>query len=194
MEKTVLSIGFAVFLSFTTLFGIIDVNAQLDETPLQNMPTIQITSHEDGQQVAIGELVIEGNSSDNEETDCQVYADVNDIPPLQNATAEGDGGEDDFSDWSFEYTSEYELIQAGDNELTAKISCFDNGPTPASEWHTVNVTGIGDDGEGNTGTITDPSLAGGPSTLTLPTIESGKGNDDVDIEEDGEDEDEGEIP
>jgi hypothetical protein len=108
-----------------------------------NAPTIDITSLEVGQQVSVGELAIEGVSSDNEETNCQVYADVNDIPPLQNATAAGLGGEDDFSKWTFTYTQDYQLITGGANELTAKISCFSgSGSTPVSEWHSINVTGV----------------------------------------------------
>jgi hypothetical protein len=107
-------------------------------------PIIQITSHEDGNQVPIGELTIRGTSSDNQQSNCQVYADANDIAPLQNATAAGLGGGDDYSQWTFTYSENYQLITEGMNELTAKISCFDNGSfvTPLSEWHSVNVTGV----------------------------------------------------
>jgi hypothetical protein len=106
-------------------------------------PTISITSLEEGQAVPVGELVIEGTSSDSEESNCQVYADVNDVAPLQNATGAGpSGAEDDFSQWTFVYTEDYQLITEGANELTAKISCYNgNNPTPVSEWHSVNVTG-----------------------------------------------------
>jgi hypothetical protein len=141
--------------------------AQTLETPSSSPgatgpgPTIQITSHQDGQQVPPGELTIQGTSSDDEETDCQVYADVNDVTPMQNVTATGDSGEDeDFSKWTFSYTQEYQLITQGENELTAKISCVNDGESdlnpfpagigagntppssPLSEWHTVNVTGV----------------------------------------------------
>jgi hypothetical protein len=115
-------------------------------TSASNMPppTILITSLEDGQEVPVGELTIKGTSSDDEESNCQVYADVNDITPLQNATAAGaNGGEDDYSQWTFTYTEDYQLITEGANELTAKISCFDgNSPTPMSKWHSINVTGV----------------------------------------------------
>ena len=107
-------------------------------------PTISITSLEDGQEIPVGELIIEGSSSDNEESNCQVYADVNDVAPLQNATAAGpSGSDDDFSQWTFVYTEDYQLITEGANELTAKISCYNgNNPTPMSEWHSINVTGV----------------------------------------------------
>jgi hypothetical protein len=106
-------------------------------------PTIAITSLEDGQEVPVGELTIEGTSSDNADSDCLVYADINDIAPLQNVTATGTNGEDDYSQWTFVYTEDYQLITEGANELTAKISCFSGkNPTPVSEWHSVNVTGV----------------------------------------------------
>jgi hypothetical protein len=106
-------------------------------------PTIAITSLEDGQEVPVGELTIEGISSDNADSDCLVYADVNDIAPLQNATATGTNGEDDYSRWTFIYTEDYQSITEGANELTAKISCFSGeNSTPVSEWYSVNVTGV----------------------------------------------------
>jgi hypothetical protein len=151
-------------------------------------PTIQIVSPHDSQLVPPGELTIQGISSDNEETDCQVYADVNDITPMRDVAAAGDSGEaEDFSKWTFTYTQNYQLIKEGENELTAKISCvddqtFDLNPFPAStasssssplsEWHTINVTGT----------------AGSPSIpLPLPTVGNTEG-----LAEEGEDDNDGE--
>lgn len=124
------------------------------------LPTIQITSPQAGQQVPPGDLTIQGISSDNEDTDCMVYADVNDITPMQNVSAAGDSKKvNDFSKWSFTYTPEYQLIKLGENELTAKITCLNErnpnadafhlmstsaAPLDSSPplWHTVNVTGV----------------------------------------------------
>jgi hypothetical protein len=114
-------------------------------SPIFSSPTVQITSHKEGQRVPEGELTIKGISSDNEKTDCQVYADVNDMTPMRNVTATGTtGNSDDFSDWAFTYTEQYELIKEGENELTAKISCVGSrgSGTPMSEWHTLNLTGL----------------------------------------------------
>jgi hypothetical protein len=153
------------------------------------LPTIQIVSPHDGQLVPPGELTIQGFSSDNVETDCQVYADVNDITPMLRVTAAGDSGEAlDFSKWTFTYTQDYQLIKEGENELTAKISCFDDGaldlnpfPTgtaasdsPLSEWHTINVTG---------------SLGAPPVSLPLPlpTVGDTEGLTEEEEEEDDSD-------
>jgi hypothetical protein len=119
-------------------------SATSPNTSIPPTPTIQITSHQDGSQVPVGELTLQGTSSDNQESNCQVYADVNDISPLQNATAAGTNGDNDYSQWTFTYTQDYQLIVQGVNELTAKISCLDNvTAAPLSEWHSVNVTGVG---------------------------------------------------
>jgi hypothetical protein len=146
--------------SFTT---ITEVNAQVSpltpsSPPSAGLPTIQITSVQEGQQVPPGELTIQGASSDTEDTDCEVFADVNDVTPMQNVTAVDD---EDFSTWTFTYTEDYQSISPGQNELTAKISCLPEGEldlnslpsgpdtttattagAPLNEWHTVNVTGV----------------------------------------------------
>ena len=198
-----LIIGF-VLLILSSVFSIYATSPIVAQTPetssspqATGLPTIQITTPQDGQQVPPGELSIQGISSDDEQTDCQVYADVNDITPMRNVTAAGDSEEDnDFSKWTFKYTQDYQLIKQGENELTAKISCSDNGdfdlnpfPTtgaqttssssPLSEWHTVNVTAV-------QGAAAVPSSS--PSLSNTEAIDE-TGNDDE--ESGGESSDEG---
>ena len=108
---------------------------------LQNPIGLKITSHEQGQEVPVGELTISGTSTDNATSDCIVYADVNNIKPFQNVTATGPGGVNDYSNWTFTYTDNYQLITNGTNELTAKISCV-SSPTNLTKWSSVIVVGV----------------------------------------------------
>ena len=199
----------AMTLSFSHYIYIQNNIVAYAQTPTHSLPStdtaypiVQIVSPHDSQLVPPGELTIQGISSDNEETDCQVYADVNDMTPMLRVTAAGDSGEAlDFSKWTFTYTQDYQLIKEGENELTAKISCFDDGaldlnpfPTgtaasdsPLSEWHTINVTAL---------------LGAPPVSLPLPmptvgdtealTEEEGEEEDDSDDESNEEDNEESE--
>src|SRR5215207_9504706 len=106
-----------------------------------NTVGVKITSPVKGQKVPVGELVVSGTSTDNATTDCQAYVDVNDIKPMQNTTATGVGGQNDYSNWTFTYTSKYHLISEGVNELTAKLSCINN-PANVTKYYSVNVTGV----------------------------------------------------
>ena len=102
---------------------------------------VKITSPATGQKIPVGELEVAGTSTDNNLTDCRVYVDINDIKPMQNTTASGSDGQNDYSNWTFTYTSEYHLISEGINELTAKLSCIDN-PANVTKYYSVNVTGV----------------------------------------------------
>jgi hypothetical protein len=102
---------------------------------------VKVTSPTQGQKVPTGELNVTGISTDNSTTDCHVYIDVNDIKPLQNTTASGPDGQNDYSNWTFTYTKKYHPIVEGTNELTAKLSCINN-PANISKWYSVNVTGV----------------------------------------------------
>ncbi len=170
MKITFIIFSCSLMLSYFAVTSVSLINAQTTNTTA-NLPIVEITSPDDGEEVPVGQLTIEGNSSDTEESNCQVYADVNDIIPLQNVTAEGSGN-NDFSEWTFTYTEDYQLITEGDNELTAKISCFDNGTV--SDWHTINVTGVGSQEivSTNTNVLEDPSLSF-PSVATNGVEEEG---------------------
>src|SRR5215218_10881892 len=106
---------------------------------------IKITSPTRGQQVSLGELTISGISTDNATTDCTVYADWNNTKSLQIAVASGPGGVNDYSKWNFTYTDDYHLITNGTNDLTSKLSCFDDstGRTAnLTQFYSVNVIGV----------------------------------------------------
>jgi F5/8 type C domain len=60
---------------------------------------------------------------------------------LQNATATGPGGVNDYSTWQFTYTEDYQIIQEGVNELTSKLSCLSN-PANIARYYSVNVIGV----------------------------------------------------
>jgi hypothetical protein len=114
---------------------------------------IKITSPSTGQQVPVGELTISGISTDNVNTDCTVYADINNTKPFQKAVATGPGGLDDYSTWTFTYTNNYHLITNGTNNLTSKLSCIDdsNGGSTANltKSYSVNVIGVNLDDDDN---------------------------------------------
>src|ERR687892_2547708 len=107
---------------------------------------IKITSPSTGQQVPTGELTISGISTDNVNTDCTVYADINNTKPFQKALATGPGGLDDYSTWTFTYTDDYHLITNGTNDLTSKLSCIDESNVGSAanftKSYSINVIGV----------------------------------------------------
>jgi hypothetical protein len=109
--------------------------------PQLNKLGVKITSPVTGQQVAQGVLTIFGISTDNSTTDCQVFADWNNLKPMQKVMPTGPGGENDYSSWTFTYTNKYHLITQGANELTAKLSCV-TGPFNSTKYYTIKVQGI----------------------------------------------------
>jgi hypothetical protein len=149
VKKALLSFSFHKTLrtisTLVTLAIIILVSATLTNTTiyaqLQNTLGLKITSHEQGQEVPVGELTISGTSTDNATSDCIVYADVNDIKPFQKTVATGPGGENDYSTWNFTYTQNYRLIANGTNELTSKLSCV-SSPANLTKWNSVIVVGV----------------------------------------------------
>jgi hypothetical protein len=108
---------------------------------------IKITYPSDGEMVSVGELTIFGTAKfEATNNACTVYADWNDSQPMQKAIPAGlnftefGRNSNDYSTWTFTYTSKYHLISEGINELTAKLSC-DIGPFNATKYDSINVTG-----------------------------------------------------
>ena len=91
--------------------------------------------------VPVGQLIINGTSSDTPTTNCKVFADWNDLKPMQNVTAFGPGGLNDYSHWTYTYNESYHNITTGINELTSKITCYDDPTNMTKKYYSVNVTG-----------------------------------------------------
>jgi len=128
------------------LFGIFMISGVVSNTALAQIPAatgigVKIDTPVDSSNLPAGDLTIYGTSSDDDTTNCQVYADWNDLKPMQNVSANGPKGISDFSKWSFTYTSNYHNIVEGQNELTSKITCYESGPSASSKSYSINVTG-----------------------------------------------------
>jgi hypothetical protein len=109
---------------------------------------VKITYPNDGETVSVGELTIFGTARyDATNNACTVFADWNDLQPMQKAMPAGlnftefGRNSNDYSSWTFTYTSQYHLISEGTNELTAKLSC-DVGPLNFTKYDSVTVTGV----------------------------------------------------
>jgi len=113
--------------------------------PLSIVPQVKITSLTKGQEVPVGTLSINGVSSDNSSSGCDVYVLLNGIKPYQRVTPAGQGDPSnsttDYSTWRFTFLPAYGLISEGDNKMTAKITCI-NGSINATKFNSLNVTGI----------------------------------------------------
>jgi len=84
------------------------------------------------------ELIISGQSSDNNLKNCSVSVIVNDLRPYQNAVAKGSGGATDFSEWEFVLHNNYTHINIGQNKITSKLFCESASP----RWYSVFVNGV----------------------------------------------------
>lgn len=102
---------------------------------------VKITSPSKNATVPAGQLTISGISSDTAITNCMVSADWNDLKPMQNVTAKGPGGANDYSNWTYAYNETYHNITAGINELTSKITWYDDPSNITKKYFSVNVTG-----------------------------------------------------
>jgi hypothetical protein len=102
---------------------------------------VKISSPLKNATVPSGQLTISGISSDTAITNCMVSTDWNDLKPMQNVTARGSGGVNDYSNWTYTYNERYHNITAGINELTSKITCYDDPGNITKKYYSVNVTG-----------------------------------------------------
>jgi Ca2+-binding RTX toxin-like protein len=133
--------------AITAICGVQNIefsSAQHSPNSVTQEQFVKIMSHNQNQSVPSGELTISGVSSDTLTTNCTVYVDWNDLKPLQIVKAKAVGNNNnDFSNWTFRYTEKYHLIDAGPNELTAKITCIDTTTNKSiSRWNSINITGV----------------------------------------------------
>jgi hypothetical protein len=164
------------------LFGIFVISSIMLSPVLAQIPTmtgvgVKIDTPSDSVSVPVGDLTIYGASSDNNITNCQVYADWNDLKPMQIVTAKGPKGDADYSKWSYTYNGDYHGIVEGSNELTSKITCYDQvQKATSSKSYSINVTGTkgGSEIVNNTG---NQSTASEDSKI-LPVKSSSSINDE----------------
>lgn len=137
--------------------------------PQSIVPQVKITSLTKGQEVPVGTLSINGVSSDNSSSGCDVYVLLNGIKPYQRVTPAGQGDPNnsttDYSTWRFTFLPAYGLISEGDNKMTAKITCI-NGSINATKFNSLNVTGV-------------LSNLRNSSTMTPQTVISVQGSDNA---------------
>ena len=136
----------SITISYTSLYAQKQQQLKQNNSTSTAIAGVKITSPTRDQQVPVGSLKISGTSTDKATSnDCTVYAIWDHLKPYQKVLANGPGGANDYSKWSFTYTSVYHLITNGTNELTAKISCLSSSPSSASnltKWYSINVTGV----------------------------------------------------
>jgi len=115
---------------------------------------IKITFPKTNSTVPVGPLVVNGTSTDTSQTDCLVHIDWNDLKPMQNVTAAGINGTNDYSKWTFTFSQNYHLIVEGTNELTSKIVCLDDSlGNITTKFYSINVTGINTNISSNSSSI-----------------------------------------
>ena len=135
--------GFLTIISIPTLVGAQNQSESSTNANVigPNKLGVKITSPLKNATVPAGQLTISGISSDTAITNCMVSIDWNDLKPMQNVTANGPGGATDYSNWTYTYNESYHNITAGINELTSKITCYDDPSNITKKYFSVNVTG-----------------------------------------------------
>ena len=134
------------FLTIVSISTLVAAQNQSESSTIANVIGhnklgVKITSPLKNATVPAGQLTISGISSDTAITNCMVSIDWNDLKPMQNVTANGPGGATDYSNWTYTYNESYHNISAGINELTSKITCYDNPSNITKKYYSVNITG-----------------------------------------------------
>ena len=67
---------------------------------------VKIISPPKNTTIPVGQLIIHGISTDTLKINCKVFVDWNDLKPMQNVTAMGLAGANDYSNWTYTYKRE----------------------------------------------------------------------------------------
>ena len=141
--------------------------------PFSPMPTetINIVNPITTQNVSSqNELIISGQSSDNNLKNCSVSVIVNDVKPYQNAVAKGSGGATDFSAWEFALHNNYTHINEGENKITSKLLCASASP----RWYSVFVNGVPNSSNAD---VLSPVQSGEQQQQNIPTTNLSETNE-----------------
>ena len=109
---------------------------------LYNPHGVKILSPTKEQEVPINiqNLTVEGVSTDNSTNNCDVSLLLNGISPYVKVSSKGQNGPSDFSSWELIFNSNFHL-NVGENKLTARLLCSDDGNNQITKYHSVNFTG-----------------------------------------------------
>ncbi len=140
---------------------------------------VTIASPTGGQQIPTGSAFnIRGTSTAANDTNhCVVSVIMNGIRPYQKTIPTGTNGTEDYTSWQFTGDPNYATVKLGQNKITAKYSCFPGSDTNNTQagfvkYHSVNVTGIGQQQPQQTSSPLLPSVLG-PSSNGVTTGNSG---------------------
>jgi hypothetical protein len=140
---------------------------------------VTIASPTGGQQIPTGGAFnIKGTSTAANDTNhCVVSVIMNGIRPYQKTIPTGTNGAGDYTSWQFTGDPNYATVKLGQNKITAKYSCFPSSDTNNTQagfvkYHSVNVTGIGQQQPQQTSSPLLPSVLG-PSSNGVTTGNSG---------------------
>jgi hypothetical protein len=114
----ILILIFGIFASFNW------INYTYVQEAKNNLLVKELRLLQETSKFPVGGLTISGISTDNANTDCQVSVNINDLKPLENATATGPGGVNDYSNWTITFDKDSpQTIKKGINDLSSKLSC-----------------------------------------------------------------------
>jgi hypothetical protein len=94
-----------------------------------------------GKQIPVGNLTIFVFRQITKNPIVLVSVDWNNQKPFQKAKPTGPYGEDDYSSWTYTYSTSYHTIEKGLNDLTSKLECLENSKV-TTKWHSINVSGV----------------------------------------------------